>query len=53
MKLEKKPTKKVRGKVYYSYIVTIPKKIVKELKWEIGTELKAKVEGRKLIIEPI
>ena len=52
MKLERKPTKKVKGKVYYSYIITIPRKLVEELKWEIGTELKARVKRRKLIIEP-
>jgi len=54
MKLERKPTKKVKGKVYYSYIITIPpRKLIEELEWEIGTELKARVEGKKLIIEPL
>ena len=53
MKLERKPTKKVRGKVYYSYIITIPKQVVEKLEWKLGQELKCKVEGRNLIIEPI
>jgi len=28
-----------------SYIITLPKKLIEELKWEIGTELRARVEG--------
>jgi len=52
MKLEKILTKKYKGKPYYSYRIIIPLELVSELGWKEDIELKPKIEGRKLVIEP-
>ncbi|MBW2990782.1 AbrB/MazE/SpoVT family DNA-binding domain-containing protein [Candidatus Woesearchaeota archaeon] len=36
---------------YDKYWIVIPNKLIKELDWDKGEELKAKVKGEKLIIE--
>jgi hypothetical protein len=52
MKIQKRLSRKVNGKEYYKYEVDIPTKDMEELGWEGGMELKRKVEGKKLILEP-
>jgi len=42
---------KSTGKEFRRWDVTLDPDIVKELGWKEGTELKAKVSGKKLIIE--
>lgn len=53
MKLESIITKRRKGKIYRSYRIILPKKLIEELKWKVGTELEARVEGKKLTIEPL
>ena len=39
------------GKFFISYVVSVPPDLVNELGWKKGQELKAKSEGKKLVIE--
>jgi hypothetical protein len=36
---------------YYKHIITIPQKLLKDLDWDENTELRMKVECKKLVIE--
>lgn len=39
------------GDFFRTYVISVPPDLVKELNWKKGEDLKAKVEGRKLVIE--
>ncbi len=52
MKLQKQLSRKVNGKEYPKYVVTIPPSKIEELGWSEGEKLSPKVSGKKLIIEP-
>jgi antitoxin component of MazEF toxin-antitoxin module len=51
MKLQSQVSRKVGNTEYEKSWVVIPNKILEELKWKSGTELKAEVKGNKLIVE--
>lgn len=51
MKLQKQLSRKIGNTEYAKYVVVVPPKIVEELKWKEGEELKFSVRGDKLIIE--
>jgi hypothetical protein len=40
-----------KGKEYEKFWMVVPSKIVKKLGWKKGQELKAEVEGKKLVVE--
>jgi len=52
MKLQKQLSRRVKGKTYPKYVVTIPPKKVEELRWKEGTELEAIVKDGKIILKP-
>ena len=52
MKLQKQLSRKVKGKEYPKYVITIPPKQIGELGWEEGMELVPIAEGGKLILVP-
>lgn len=52
MKLQKQLSRKVRDKKYPKYTVVIPPKQIDELGWKEKQDLKGKVDGKKLILEP-
>lgn len=39
------------GDFFTSYVVSVPPDLVKDLGWKKGQELKAKSDGKRLIIE--
>jgi hypothetical protein len=50
MRLQKQKTRELKGKDYYRWTVVIPPEKVKELNWNEGIELDAKVKDDKLIL---
>lgn len=50
MKIRKVMDKKVSDKIYYRYIVSLPKEVVEKSKL-VGKNLKVKLTGKKIIIE--
>jgi hypothetical protein len=50
MRLQKQKTGELRGKDYYRWRVVIPPDKVKELEWDEGMELDAKIRDRKLVL---
>jgi antitoxin component of MazEF toxin-antitoxin module len=52
MKLQEQLSRKVNGRKYPKYVMTVPPKYVDELGWEKGIDLTVSVEGDKLIITP-
>ena len=52
MKLQKQLSRKVEGKEYPKYVVTIPPKQIIEAGWKEGTELEAVVENGKIVLRP-
>lgn len=53
MKLQKHTTREIDGKEYYKWVITIPPRHIKRLKWEEGMELESNIEGVTLLINPI
>jgi antitoxin component of MazEF toxin-antitoxin module len=52
MKLQKQLSRKVEGKEYSKYVVTIPPKQIEEAGWKEGTELEAVVKDGKIVLRP-
>ncbi|MFB3889846.1 MAG: AbrB/MazE/SpoVT family DNA-binding domain-containing protein [Candidatus Bathyarchaeia archaeon] len=52
MKLQKQLSRKVAGKEYPKYVVTIPPDCVDKLGWKQGVELDMKIKEDKLVIQP-
>jgi hypothetical protein len=52
MKLQKQLSRKVEGKEYPKYVVTIPPKEIEAVGWKEGIELTAKVRDGRIILEP-
>ena len=50
MKLQKQLSRKVEGKTYPKYVVTIPPKCVEELGWKEGEQLTENIIKGKLVI---
>lgn len=50
MKLQKQLSRKVEGKAYPKYVVTIPPKCVEQVGWKEGAELEIKVKDGKIIL---
>jgi len=51
VKLTKSINRRVGDDVYYKHIITVPQKILDELKWTEKTELEFKVDGKDLKIK--
>lgn len=51
MKLVANKSDEYNGKTYYKYIITIPSKNIKELKWNGGEELETEVRNGELVIK--
>jgi AbrB family looped-hinge helix DNA binding protein len=52
VKLQKQLSRRVEGKNYPKYVVTIPPKFVEKLGWKEGTDLIADVEDGKIVLRP-
>lgn len=52
MKLQKQLSRKIKGKNYPKYVMTIPPKDIQELGWKKGMELEICIRDNKLIIQP-
>jgi len=52
MKLQKQLSRKVRGKEYPKWVVTIPPEKIKEVGWQEGAELEASVKDQKIVLKP-
>jgi hypothetical protein len=53
MRLQKQKTRELKGKDYYRWTVVIPPEKVKELNWNEGIELDAKIKDDKLILTKV
>ena len=53
MKLQEKTSRIYKNKEYKKSWVVIPSKLLKELNWIGGCELKAQIKGKKLIINSV
>ncbi len=53
MKLQKQLSRKVDGKAYPKYVVTIPPKDIDKLGWTEGTELRIAIKDGKAILQPL
>jgi hypothetical protein len=51
MKLQEQLSRKVKGKIYPKYVLTIPPRNIDELGWAKGTDLEVCIEGNKLVIK--
>jgi hypothetical protein len=52
VKLQKQLSRHFGGREYAKWVVVLPPKIVKELGWNEGLELRVDVEGRSLRLKP-
>ena len=52
MKLQKQLSRRVDGKEYPKYVVTVAPKDVEKLGWKEGLELNAYIDNGKLILKP-
>lgn len=52
MKLQKQLSRHFAGKEYPKWVVVLPPKIVRELGWKEGLELRGEVDGRALRLVP-
>jgi len=50
VKLQKRFSRKFKEKEYFKWVIVIPPKIVKELKWQEGNELEPKIKSGSLIL---
>jgi antitoxin component of MazEF toxin-antitoxin module len=50
VKLQKQLSRKVKGKKYPKYVLTIAPKHIEELGWKKGTELEVCISNNKLIV---
>ena len=53
MRLQKQLSRKVDGKAYPKYVVTISPKDVEKLGWKEGTELNIQIDNDKAILHPL
>ncbi len=51
MRLQKQVSRKVGDTEYEKSWVVIPNKLLEELNWKTGQELKAEVKGKELVIK--
>jgi hypothetical protein len=52
MKLQKQLSRKVQGKAYPKYVMTIPPDCIDQLGWQQGVELEVVIKENKLIVQP-
>lgn len=50
MKLQKQLSRKVQGKEYPKWVITIPPRKIQALGWKSGEELEAVVKNSKLVL---
>lgn len=53
MKLQEKMNRRVGDKEYRRWYLNLSKDEVAKLEWQKGQELKVKIHGQKLILEPM
>jgi hypothetical protein len=51
-RLQKQLSRKVEGKAYPKYVITLPPKLVNELSWKEGIKLNATAKNGKIILSP-
>jgi hypothetical protein len=50
MKLQEQLSRKVKGKKYPKYVLTVSPKHIEELGWKKGTELEVSISDNKLVV---
>jgi hypothetical protein len=50
VKLQKQLSRKVEGKAYPKYVITLPPKEIEKLGWKEGIKLKAEAKDGKVIL---
>jgi antitoxin component of MazEF toxin-antitoxin module len=53
VKLQKQLSRRFAGKDYAKWVVVLPPRIVRELGWKEGQELKSQIDGRILRMGPV
>ncbi len=51
MKLQKQLSRKVGDVEYAKWVLVIPPKMIEELKWKEGQELKVEIKENKLVVK--
>jgi bifunctional DNA-binding transcriptional regulator/antitoxin component of YhaV-PrlF toxin-antitoxin module len=51
MKLQKQLSRKVKNKEYVKWVIVLPSKLVKKLKWKEGQEIEVEIKKKKLILK--
>jgi hypothetical protein len=51
MKLQKQVSRKVGDKEYSKWVLVLPSSIIKKLGWKEGTELSARTDKKKMVVE--
>lgn len=52
LRLQKQLSRKVEGKSYPKYVITIPPKEIEKLGWKEGIELEVEIKNGKVILHP-
>jgi len=50
-KVQKKFNREVNGKKYYKYLIPVSNKEIEDIGWDENTQVRTKVQGKKLIVE--
>jgi len=53
VRLQKQLSRRFGGKEYAKWVVVLPPRVVRELGWKEGQELKSQIDGRTLRVRPI
>jgi len=53
MKLQSQISRKYKKKEYKKFWIVIPKKLLEEIRWDAGQELKGEVKNNKLILRKV
>jgi hypothetical protein len=53
MKIQKQVAYKYKDKIHHKFVVIIPQEIISDLGWVEGQEVKPKINGVNLTLEPV
>ena len=53
MRLQKQLSRKVAGKEYSKWVITIPSREIEELGWGVGEELRTAIEENRLVLKSV
>lgn len=51
MRLQRQISREYKGTKYEKHWMVVPNDLIDKLGWKVGEELKAEIQGKKLIVE--